>query len=84
MKKVYLVISEFTNDSDSDRNMYVFKNYDNAKFKFEMIRKEIKNLNLGYDEIEDEKDCYCESISGEYLYYHELVYIQEKDVLDYE
>jgi len=87
MNKVYLVINNWSSESSGNVDMqsiYAFKDYNNAKVKFNEIKEQIKNYNLGYDEIQDEKDYYCESVNGEYLYYHELVYIQEKEVLDYE
>lgn len=87
MNKVYLVINNWSSESSGNVDMqsiYVFKDYNNAKVKFNEIKEQINNYNLGYDEIQDEKDYYCESVNGEYLYYHELVYIEEKEVVDYE
>lgn len=87
MEKVYLVIRNYSCESSGNidiENIYAFKNYEDAKFCFEKERKEIKSFDLGYDEIEDKKDYYCESVDGEYLYYHELVYIKEVGVVSYE
>lgn len=87
LEKVYLVIHNWSCESSGNVDMqdiYVWKDYESAKFQFERIRREIKSYDLGYGEIEDTKDYYCESEDGEYLYYHELVYIEEKEILDYE
>ena len=87
MKYVYLVIHDWSCESNGNVDMqsiYVFKNYENAKTKVNEIKEQIINFNLGYDEIEEKEDYYCESVNGEYLYYHELVYIKKKEVLDYE
>jgi hypothetical protein len=83
MENVYLVIRNCSCESSGTINMQsikVFADYKSAKKEFEEQKKEIKNYNLGYDEIEDEKDYYCESVDGEYLYYHELVYIRKEGV----
>ena len=82
MEKVYLVIQSWSNDSDFDmENISIYKNYEDARREFEEIKKQIKSYNTGYDEIEDSEDYYCESINGEYIYNHELVYIEEKELL---
>ena len=82
MEKVYLVIQSWSNDSDFDiQSILVYKNYEDARKEFLKIKEEIKNLNTGYDEIEDSEDYYCESINGEYIYNHELVYIEEQELL---
>lgn len=81
MEKIYLVINAWSNDNAFDmQNVEAFEKYEDAKKSFERIKKEIKSFNTGYDEITDEKDYYCESINGEYIYYHELVYILEKEL----
>lgn len=84
MKKVYLVISNYSNESSGNidiQNIYVFNTYDKAKSKFEKIKNEIISYDLNYNDKEDKEDYYCEWESGEYLYYHELVYIKEKEVI---
>lgn len=78
MEKVYVVKNSWCNDCCGDmEKIYVFKTYESAKNKFEEIKKNIQSFELGYDYIEDEKDFYCESIEGEYLYNHELVSVEE-------
>ncbi len=87
MNKVYLVIRNWSCESSGNvdmQNIYVFKNYADAYKCFKTEKDEIKSFNTGYDEIVDEDNYYCESVNGEYLYYHELVYIKEKEVVDYE
>lgn len=87
INKVYIVIENYSSESSGNidiQSIYVFKNYDKAKEQFEKIKRSIKHLELGYSEIEESKDYYCEYENGEYLYYHELVYIKEEEVLDYE
>ena len=87
MNKVYLVIRDWSSGDSGEINMQhieVWKDYESAKVSFERQKREIKSFETNFDEIEDTKDYYCESINGEYLYYHELVYIEEKEVLDYE
>lgn len=83
MNKVYLVINSWSCESSGNIDMQkisVFKDYSSAKKEFEEIKEKIQSFNLGYDYIENEKDFYCESIDGEYLYNHELVYIEEKEI----
>lgn len=83
LKNVYLVINNWSNERVRQvdiQNISVFHNYEDAKKCFEEKKNEIKSFDLGYDEITDDEDYYCESINGEYLYYHELVYIQKKEI----
>ena len=83
MNKVYLVISNYSNQNSGNidiQNIIAFDTYEKAKEYFEKEKAKIKSFDLGYDEIEEIEDYYCESINGEYLYYHELVYIEEKEV----
>ena len=85
MKKVYLVINNYSNANSENidiENIRVFNNYDNAKKCFEEEKNKIKQFKLNYSTIIDEKDYYCEQEDGEYLYYHELVYIKEKEILE--
>ena len=84
MNKVYLVIRDYSCESSGNiniQNIKVFKNYFDAKLYFETEKKEIISFDLNYNDKEDKEDYYCEWESGEYLYYHELVYIEEKEVL---
>lgn len=81
--KIYLVINDYSNESGgmiNIQNIQAFNSYEKAKECFENEKKKIKEFKTGYDEIEDEEDTYCESVNGEYLYYHELVYIREVEV----
>lgn len=83
MNKIYLVIQNWSCESSGNIDMVnykVFSNYEKAKEYFNKIKSEIISYNLGYGEIEESKDYYCESENGEYLYYHELVYIKELEV----
>lgn len=87
MKYVYLVIENYSCESSGNidiQSVYVFKDYENAKKQFNVVKNNIKHLETGYDEIEEKEDYYCEYENGEYLYYHELVYIKKEEVLDYE
>lgn len=85
MEKVYLVTQHYSCESSGCVGMYgfrgVYKNYEDAKKKFNEIKKEIKSYNLGYDVIDEDENSYCEYINGEYLYYHEYVEIVEKELL---
>ena len=80
MNKVYLVVESCANDNINETNIYVYDSYDKAKEKFEEEKQLIISFDLGYDTIEDEKDSYCEYDEGYYRDYHELVYIEEKEV----
>ena len=87
MEKIYLVIRNYSCESSGNidiQNIYVFKNYKDAEICFLREKQEIKSYNLGYSEVEEKNDYYCEYENGEYLYYHELVYIEEKEVVSYE
>ena len=83
MNKVYLVIEDYANDSDliSESYVNVFATYEKAKKHFNLVKERIISYDLGYDDIEEKEDYYCEWQSGEYHYYHELVHIEEKEVL---
>ena len=83
MKKIYLVIRDYScadNGTIGENEIRVFKKRDKAQEYFEKMKKQIISFNTGYNNIESEKDYYCESEEGEYSYYHELVYIEEKEV----
>lgn len=83
MNKVYLVINHYSNESGGCldiENITVFGSYEDAKKFFEEEKKNIQSFNLQYSEVDDEDDYYCEWESGEYMYYHELVKIEEKEV----
>lgn len=83
MSKVYLVIRNYSCESSGNidiQSIEVFSNKDSATIRFREIKEEIKSYELGYSEIEEQENYYCESENGEYLYYHELVYIEEKEV----
>ena len=80
--KIYLVRNEWSNESACQvemESLKAFTTYEKAKEYFESEKERIKSFDLGYDEIEDSKDYYCESINGEYLYNHELVEIREME-----
>lgn len=82
MNKVYLVIEDYANDSDliSESYVNVFATYEKAKEYFDKVKQQIISYDLNYDDLEEKENYYCEWESGEYLYYHELVYIEEKEV----
>lgn len=85
--KIYLVISDYSNESSGNidiENIYAFKDYENAKKKFEEIKKEIISFDLQYNDTEERENYYCEWETGEYLYYHELVMIKEVKLQDTE
>jgi hypothetical protein len=78
---MYLVLNSYSNCSAFDMQSFkLFKNYEDAKKYFEEEKQKIKSFDLGYDEIQDEENLYCESINGEYIYNHELVQIIELEV----
>lgn len=80
MKKMYLVRVDWSCESSGNVDMYhleLFSTYEKARKYFEKEKQKIIDMQLGYDYIDDEKDFYCESVDGEYLYYHELVSIEE-------
>lgn len=80
MKKMYVVRRNWSNELGGNIDMYhleLFSTYEKARKYFEKEKQKIINMGLGYDYIDDEKDFYCESVVGEYLYYHELVAIEE-------
>lgn len=84
MEKVYLVIHNYSCENNGNidiQNIKVFKDYFGAKKCFETIKKGIKSFELNYSSVEEKDDYYCEYECGEYFYYHELVYIKEKEVL---
>jgi len=84
MEKVWLVIRDYSCESSGNidiEDIKVFGSYFDAKLCFETEKKEIKSMNLGYSEVDDEDDRYCEYENGEYLYYHEQVKIVEKEVI---
>lgn len=80
MDKIYLVITNYANDSDSGIDMSAYKNYEDAKKDFDLCKEDIKSYQTGYDIIEDEEDYYCEYEEGYYSSAHELVYIKELEV----
>jgi hypothetical protein len=80
MNKIYLVITNYANDSGSGIDMSAYKNYEDAKKDFDLSKEDIKSFQLGYNTIEDEKDYYCEYEEGYYSSNHELVYIKELEV----
>lgn len=83
MNKMYLVVYNWSEEKTSNIDMVrykLFNNYEKAKEYFNKVKQDIIDCNLGYGEIEETKDYYCESINGEYLYYHELVYIKELEI----
>ena len=83
MKKIYLVIRNYScadNGAIDEEDIRVFKKRDKAQEYFKKMKKQIVGFNTGYNLIENEEDYYCESMDGEFSYYHELVYIQEKEV----
>ena len=86
MNKMYLVIHNWSFEQTGQldiTNYKLFASYEKAKSYFNKIKEEIKNkdyYNLNYDYIDNEKDFYCESVEGEYLYYHDLVSIEELGV----
>ena len=80
MDKVYLVITQYANESGSGTDMCAYKNYEDAKKDFDLCKEDIKSFELGYNSIEEDKDYYCEYEGGYYSSYHELVYIKETEV----
>ena len=83
MNKVYLVVKSWSEERTGNIDMVyykLFKDYEKAKEYFEKEKQTIIDYHLNYDYIEDSKDFYCESVEGEYLYYHELVYIKEMEI----
>lgn len=85
MEKVYLVTQHYSCESSGCVDMYgfrgVYKNYEDAKKKFEEIKEGIKSYKLGYSGIEEDDNFYCEFEEGEYIYYHEQVEIKEMELL---
>lgn len=85
MNKMYLVVYSWSEEKTSNIDMVsykLFSDYKNAKKHFNKIKQEIIDCKFNYGEIEESKDYYCESENGEYLYYHELVYIKELEIED--
>ena len=83
MKKVYLVIQNYSNEDSGilgNEDIRIFKKYNNAKEYFDRVKKQIVSFNTGYNLIESKEDYYCESEDGEYSLHHELVYIKELEV----
>ena len=83
--KVYLVWHNWSYEPTGQLDMIdfkVFDTYEKAKNYFNKIKKEIINkdyYNLNYDYIDNQEDFYCESVEGEYLYYHDLVSVRRNN-----
>ena len=81
--KMYLVVNNWSEEDSGNVDMetfMLFSKIEDARCYFNEKKEEIINNNYGYDNIEEEEDYYCESVNGEYLYYHDLVYIREIEV----
>lgn len=79
MKKVYLVVEEYTTDFDKGNDIKVFKDYNDAKKYFNERLEDVKQMSYDvFNIVEDSCEAY---VDGEYTYYHTCLNIVEKEVL---